>query len=257
MPIGQFADSPMSRYSDRSRALKASVIGARRLTPLVRDEMYALFARHYVATSRPQFDDDLAAKDHVVVLHDAAGRLRGFSTLAVSTMTLTGRVVRIVFSGDTIIDPQSWGSPEFAFAWLRAVGRLAAEKPELPLYWLLIVKGHRTYRFMPAFGLRFVPDWRQPDDASLTALKDEIAQRYFGSAYDPSTGIVACDTSRGYLAPELAIPSDRERARADVRFFLERNPGYTKGDELVCLCALQVENMRPLTQRLFLQGFTG
>jgi hypothetical protein len=55
----------------------------------------------------------------------------------------------------------------------------------------------------------------------------------------------------------LVKTREREASRLDVRFFLQCNFGYTKGDELVCLCALSVDNMRPLTRRLFTQVTSG
>jgi len=37
----------------------------------------------------------------------------------------------------------------------------------------------------------------------------------------------------------------------EVAFFLARNPGYARGDELVCLCELAAEKLRPLARRIF------
>lgn len=245
----------MSRPDNRSRALDAVVAEAAGLSQATRDDMYALFSRHYDATTRARFEGDLAAKDYAVLLRDCTDRLQGFSTLAVSRMEIGGRPLRVVFSGDTIIDPAYWGSQAFSYAWIRLIGRIAAEAPDVPLYWLLIVKGHRTYRYLPAFGLRFVPDWRGTADSALETLKDAIAGKLFGPAYDARTGVVSFERSHGHLAPDLAVPTPREMARPEVRFFLQRNPRYIDGDELVCLCALSHDNMRPLTRRLFTQGF--
>ena len=216
--------------------------------------MYRLFARYYLGASPARFERDLVRKDAVLLLRDGAGALCGFSTVAVFTMLHEGETIKIVFSGDTIVERAPWGSPVFAFSWLRYVGKIAARDPAVPLYWLLIVKGHRTYRYLPTFGLQFVPDWRGPGDAALGALKDVIAERQFGAAYNRAAGIVRFAQPESRLAPQWAGVTPREARRADVRFFLERNPGYARGDELVCLCALQTDNMRPLTRRLFLQG---
>ena len=49
----------------------------------------------------------------------------------------------------------------------------------------------------------------------------------------------------------MAEPRPEELARAPVRFFLERNPGFRAGHELVCLCDMEPANMKPLTLRLF------
>jgi hypothetical protein len=56
------------------------------------------------------------------------------------------------------------------------------------------------------------------------------------------------------LRPKWAAPSERERRREDVDFFLRRNPNYVDGDELVCLCHLSLSNMRPYARRLFSDG---
>ena len=39
-----------------------------------------------------------------------------------------------------------------------------------------------------------------------------------------------------------------------MRFFLEKNPGYARGNELVCVAELAPENMKGLAQRLLLEG---
>lgn len=234
--------------------LKADTCPVRALDEEKRRAMHALFAHYYDDAPFERFCADLAAKDRVILVEDGAGGLAGFSTIAVHAMDWKGQPVRIVFSGDTIIDRPHWGSQTFAFAWLRETGRIRAEAPDVPLYWLLISKGYRTYRYLDAFGLAFTPDWRGRACPDLDAIRDMAARRLFGDAYDAGRGVLSYPRSRGRLAPEWAHLSARELARPDVRFFIARNPGYARGDELVCLCALDASNMKPLTQRQFLKG---
>ena len=238
----------------RAGVLNATVIDVVKLDRDVRRAMYALFERYYLATSPQMFARDLASKDTVILLHDEENRLCGFSTLATCTMNVGGETIRIVFSGDTIVERAHWGSHALAFAWIRHIGKIAAQAPGIPLFWLLIVKGHRTYRYLPAWMLDFTPDWRHPADTWLTALKDATATARFGTAYDREAGVLRFAASQGHLAPEWAGVTPREALRPDVRFFLERNPGYARGDELVCLGELAASNLRPLMRRLFLQG---
>ena len=87
-------------------------------------EMFSLFERYYDGTGFKIFRRDLLAKDRVVLLRDHSGALRGFSTLAVYSREYRGHPLKVVFSGDTIIDEPAWGSHAFAFAWLRWVGAL-------------------------------------------------------------------------------------------------------------------------------------
>jgi hypothetical protein len=234
--------------------LNATVVDVVKLDGAIRRVMYALFERYYRATSPQLFLRDLASKDTVILLQDKGGRLCGFSTLASSSIKVGGETVRIVFSGDTVIERAYWGSHALAFAWIRHIGKIAAQALSEPLFWLLISKGHRTYRYLPAWMLHFTPDWRCPPDTSLTELKDAIATARFGTAYDRNAGVLRFAKSQGHLAPEWAEVAPREALRPDVRYFLERNPGYTRGDELVCLGELAASNLRPLMRRLFLQG---
>ena len=73
-------------------------------------EMYALYERYYEGSSFEVFQRDLLAKDRVVLLRDEDGELCGFSTLAMYARQFEGAPLRVVFSGDTIVDERCWGS---------------------------------------------------------------------------------------------------------------------------------------------------
>ncbi len=232
-------------------ALSARVIPVSAAEPELRDEMWNLYRRFYSGTRRALFDADLAAKDSLLLLRDAAGEIQGFSTIAVGLTQLDGRTIRYVFSGDTIIDRAYWGSQALAFSWLRYVGELKRERPELPLFWFLIVKGHRTFRYLPTFAREFYPHWEYGTPDSIAALMRKLAEERFGDAFDAASGLIRYPESHGHLVEDFAEANEREAAREDVSFFLRRNPGYRNGHELVCLCELSKENLRPLARRLF------
>jgi hypothetical protein len=52
------------------------------------------------------------------------------------------------------------------------------------------------------------------------------------------------------LRPGLVEVPPGRAADPDVRFFLERNPGYVRGDELVSLTSLEPENLTPAGRRM-------
>ena len=232
-------------------ALKSQVIPVFSLPDAERDEMWSLYHRFYAGTNRARFDDDLTRKDSLLVLRDDQQRIQGFSTLALGFAEHEGRVIRYVFSGDTIVDRAHWGSQSLAFTWLRYVGDIKRERPELPLFWFLIVKGHRTFRYLPAFAREFWPHWDHGTPAPIAALMSKLARARFAEAYDDASGVVRYPESHGHLAEPFAEANEREAEREDVSFFLRRNSGYRNGDELVCLCELSAENLRPLARRLF------
>ena len=215
-----------------------------------RDQMWDLYRRNYDGTTRVRFDEDLADKQQAILVRDPDGAIQGFSTLKVWTTAFEGRDIRVVFSGDTIIDPAHWGSQALAFAWLRRAGELRREQPHLPLFWFLIVKGPRTYRYLPTFAREYHPS-RDAENPMLARLAAELATHRYGSQYDPAGGLVRFADSHGHLNGTLAWVSDREARRPDVAYFLSRNPRYMLGDELVCVCELADGNLRPIAQRAF------
>ncbi|MDN3577044.1 hypothetical protein QWZ03_09730 [Chitinimonas viridis] len=224
------------------------------LDDATRDQMYALLARHYAATDRQRFEEDLAAKQWVLLLTDAQAQLQGFSTLHVYAVSHQDRDCRIVYSGDTVIDRAHWGEQGLAFNWLRLAGQLRSQAPQASWYWFLISKGHRTYRYLPAFARCFYPHWQHPTPAFEASLLHRLAQDRFGAHYQAEQGIVRFPQSQGHLQDDLARVNPREQHHPAVRFFLERNPGYAQGHELCCLCELAPDNLRPLAQRLLHKG---
>lgn len=216
--------------------------------------MYALYSRYYDAASPTLFARDLDDKDYVVVLTDGARVLRGFSTLAIDSFEFDGRRHRAIFSGDTIIEHTHWGEQALPCAWLRFAGRLKRADAEAPLHWLLIVKGHRTYRYLPTFAKAFYPTWQRPTPPGTQSLLDHMARLRFGDYYDGGLGLIRFPASRGHLKAEWGEIAATDRAKPGVRFFLERNPGYRRGEELVCTTELAPENLRPRARRLFLEG---
>jgi hypothetical protein len=238
----------------RSSLTTPQAVDAAALGEADRRAMYALYSRYYEASSWRLFAADLAAKDHALLLRDETGAVQGFSTLAVYERSFDGRPARVIFSGDTIVDERHWGQQALAFAWLRLAGRIKAARPEVPLYWLLISKGHRTYRYLPTFSRAFHPSPDAATDADLASLRDYLARDRFGDAYDASAGVVRFAESRGHLRAEYADVPEPHQRLPEVAFFLARNPGYARGDELVCVCELREDTLRPIARRAFLAG---
>jgi len=234
--------------------LHADTMPPEALSPALRHAMFALYDGYYGGTHEALFNADLDEKDYVVLLLDPGGQLRGFSTLTIMRFDFDGQPRRAIFSGDTIIHRESWGEQALPHAWCRLAGRVKCEAPALPLYWFLIVKGHRTYRYLRIFSKRYFPNWRYPTPPAVQALMDRLARLRFGAAYRPELGIVQFPRSRGHLRGAWAHVPAHQRTRPEVSYFLERNPGYQTGDELVCLTELTPGNLGRHVRKAFLEG---
>lgn len=214
-------------------------------------ELFHLYAQYYAPTSLEVFARDLASKSYAIVVRDPQGRIRGFSTVAQSRMLSSVGTIEVLFSGDTVVDRSFWGEQTLPFTWIEEAGRIKAARPEVPLYWLLITKGHRTFRYLPGFAKAYYPGPQR----ELHGLRNEIAQRFFGDRFDRGTGVLQPDLScPTALRPEFA-GLDAARVRSPhVQAFLSQNPGHAQGEELVCLCELSVEKLRPRARAQFLNG---
>ena len=215
-------------------------------------EMVKLYLSYYDASNEAQFFSDLKTKTEVLLVR-SEDCLIGFTTLQLFDWEWQERTIHIVYSGDTIVKPAHWGQQALAFAWIARMGKLKREKPNIPLYWFLIVKGHRTYKYLYTFGKSFYPHWLYKR-ADLAALADALAREKFGNEYNPKTGIVEFSQSKGHLKAEIAEATAAEKQKDAVKYFLKHNPNYRIGHELVCLCEIEEDNMRPLTRRIFAKG---
>jgi len=218
------------------------------LSATLRTDIVNLYLDYYDGSCSQRVLADLDDKDEILLLL-YAGQLVGFTTLKMYQREVQGRLIQVIFSGDTVVHRAHWGQQSLAFACIRRMS-VHRDRAGLPTYWLLIVKGHRTFRYLSAFMTRFYPHWAQ-NDQDLASIAENLAHDRFGTAFNRRSGIVEFAESMGHLKAGYAHPDRREASRAEVQFFLKRNPGYLRGHELVCLCELAEHNMKPLTRRLF------
>lgn len=214
---------------------RAALTAARKL------DMYRLLASHFENVAPEQFADDLEGKDWVVLVEEGP-RLVGFSTLVSFRIRWEGRTLRVVYSGDTIVDPCAWRSTAFLRGWIATVRRLAGASPQTPLYWLLLVSGFRTYRLLPVLFREFFPRFDTATPPRTQALIDHLAWGRFGDRYDRAAGVVRF-TRPQVLRESLRRISPSRLGDPHVAYFTDRNPGHESGDELVCLSDLSRQNL--------------
>jgi hypothetical protein len=216
-----------------------------------RDEMFALMDRHYENMRRSDFDRDLAEKRWVIELVESgSGRLCGFSTQRMLDLSVAGRKVKSLFSGDTIVERRHWGSTALALAWGRLAFAVMDEYRGDELVWILISKGFRTYRFMPVYFREFFPRWDAPAPAWAANIIRAFGQTAFPDRYDAATGIVRAPAEGCRLRPELGNAAVERTSDPHVQFFARANPGHGQGDELVCVAPLTRANFSRTAERL-------
>ncbi len=226
--------------------LHGSVIPVDALSGSDRDRTYAILAEHFEGVTQPMFLRDLCEKQWAIVLRTrATGEIVGFSTQTLLSTTVAGRPVRVLFSGDTIVDRQHWGDTELIRVWGEFALRLADQRPDTPLYWFLISMGYKTYRFLPLFFHEFYPRHDVPTPRREQEILDAVASTRYPAGYDPKSGVITPTNGRVCLRSGIADIGPHRLRDPHVRFFVRKNPKHRQGQELACIAPLCRENLKP------------
>lgn len=215
------------------------------------DTLFHLFQRHYLNVTNEGFKRDLHEKEWIILLRDSQyENIRGFSTLTVMHVAVDDVLIAVAFSGDTIIDREYWGEQQLVRSWYQLMERLRIKCDPMKLYWFLISKGYRTYLYLPTFFKDFYPRYDYNTPQFEQNLIDTLGPLKYPHSFNPKTGVIEFNEPEGNLTDELAQVPARRLRDPNVKFFLKRNPGYVKGNELVCVAEFSPDNLRPLTRRL-------
>jgi hypothetical protein len=212
--------------------------------------MYRVFAENFDGAALENFERDLGTKNWVIILRDPeTGEIEGFSTIALYETTFNDQPLSVVYSGDTIIRPEYWGTPQLPSMWIKTVLEKSASMVQ-PLYWLLISSGYKTYRFLTVFYKEFYPRHDVSTPPELRSLMEHLATQRFGPDYHPDQGVVRFSSGATPLREGVAEVTDQRLHDPHVVFYLERNPGYVHGDELVCITRIHPDNFTPAGRRM-------
>lgn len=208
------------------------------------DAMYALMMAYYENVNRQVFEKDLFEKDWVLVIqNEGSGNIVGFSTQMLINLEYQGENINVLFSGDTILSKEHWGKMTFIQALGGLVMELIKLYPRKDLYWMLISKGLRTYKYLPTCFIEYYPNYKKPTPNDVLKLMQHLGHLKYPESYDPVSGIIQAGRIGQYLKAEYQLLPDP--AKPEESFFNEKNPGFWHGDELLCLAKVSLDNFRP------------
>jgi len=210
--------------------------------------MFRLLTEHFDGVTPERFARDLAEKS-LALLIERGDQLVGFSTLLSWSTKFEDTPLNVIYSGDTIMSPQAWGTTALPRAWVAGVESLRAGLPEGRCFWLLLTSGFRTYRFLPVFWREFFPRFDATTPEFYHRLLNHLAEERFGNQFKKGPGIVRFANPQRLRDGLQLVPHGRERD-PHIAFFLARNPGHALGDEFVCLTELRPENLTAAGRRM-------
>lgn len=226
----------MSDSLNSQKTLKILKIAVKELKSSQIEEMWTLYAQSYGNVLRHQFIDDLKEKDYVFYGTDKNGNFAGFTTAKFYIIHIEGKKTGIFYSGDTMFLPQYWGQRTLHRALAKEVLFFKLRNPGTPIYWFLVVMGYKTYLTMARNFENYWPAYDCPTPAHIQKLLHYIANERFGESYSPTLGLIKPQSGLVYLKGNVA-PVTKEIADGcpEVKFLLEKNPGYAVGVEMPCL----------------------
>lgn len=218
--------------------LSARVVPVASLDEASLARMFALFDAYYEEVSFDVFHADLSRKDDVILLFDEGGDIQGFSTMKNVVVSVHGRTVRGLFSGDTVVAKAYWGQRVLGRAFLAYLFRKKARHPLSPFWWLLISKGFKTYLLMANNFQEYYPRFEQETPAEAQAILDAFARALYPDEYDAKTGLISFERSHGHVRCGIADITPELLENPKIAYFQQKNPTWPAGTELACIARM-------------------
>ena len=212
--------------------------------------MYSLMDEFYDDMTFSAFIKDLAEKDYCILLFDESGSVKGFSTQKIMSVKVQNEDIYGVFSGDTIIHKDYWGSLELYKVFSQYFFEYGRKYKEF--YWFLISKGYKTYKILPVFFNCFYPNVKEETPDYEQSIMHAFGSMKFPNEYDAKSGVIRYTGIKDKLKAGIADITEKQKKDKNVDFFLKANPDFLKGNDLVCLTKLSDDNLKNIAKRLLL-----
>lgn len=231
-------------------SLFAEMIEVNRLSQQQIQTMYSLMNTFYDQVVYSNFIKDLEEKDFCIILLDERRLLRGFSTQKLVRISVEDKDIHGVFSGDTIIHKDYWGSMELYKVFTQSF--LQYSKKHSEFYWFLISKGYKTYKMLPLFFKSFYPNYQVETPKYEKKIMDAFGLIRYPNEYKVSSGVIEYLGLKDKLKEGVADITEKQLRDKNIQFFVEVNPKHNRGYDLVCLAPFNENNLTATAKRLFM-----
>jgi len=213
-----------------------TIVGKILEAPLLNDNdketMYNLMNAFYDDVLPEAFAKDLGEKDYCILLLDESGSIKGFSTQKILKIEVNGESIMGVFSGDTIMHKDYWGSSELFKIFARYF--INYGKQYQSFYWFLISKGYKTYKMLPVFFNHFYPNYKEKTPIFEQSIMNAFGKFRYPVEYNQKTGVICYQGVTDKLKEGVADITEKRMKDKHIQFFIQENPDYFKGNDLVC-----------------------
>lgn len=201
-----------------------------------KEVMYDIYKQYYHNTNFDLFFNDLNEKDGAIMVFETqSNTIVGFSTVVLKHFDYQGKRYRFIFSGDTVIVKEFWGSRALQSTMFKLKLKIRMKYPLDGVYWMLISKGYKTYLLLANNYDDYYPNFDNKHH-NLAPIVEEYCNRFYAKYYDRHSGLLNFGDDYQPLKQSVApITDDMRRKNNKIHFFEQRNPTWIHGTELPCL----------------------
>jgi hypothetical protein len=241
----------MTRLEPKSSVKKITALSA-----VEAYEMHQVFLKYYNNADLETFLKDISKKQYVLLIKDRqSNTIVGFSTIALMNLTYKGKKVLGLFSGDTILEKEYWGSRRWQLTWGLFCLKLKLQNFRTPFFWLLISKGYKTYMLMANNFINYYPRIDKEDEA-LARVVDSYCDQLYPDFYVQCQRVLDFGEQYQNLQSHVAeICDDLRESQPKIRFFEERNPDWRRGTELPCVGIMEIPVLVKFVKKIVREKF--
>lgn len=216
--------------------LKSSCVSVKSLSDNDIEKMYRIYESNYSFVNFEEFQTDLIKKNAVIIVRTlVSGDIVGFSTIMDLELQYNGEKINGLFSGDTILEKQYWGSTALHKEFLQYVIKKKLKHPTRKYYWFLISKGYKTYLLMANNFINYYPRFDKATPEKESQIIAAFSKTLYPKYYNHEKGLIEFPYESARLKNGVAPISDQDLQHPKISFFQTKNPEWESGTELPCI----------------------
>jgi hypothetical protein len=200
-------------------------------------QMHKVFVKYYNNADYAIFSRDIKKKEGSIILKRIDnGEIVGFSTIALIDDKINGKRRIGIYSGDTVIEMDYWGTPKLQMAFISYLYKIRVKYPTASVYWFLISKGYKTYLLLANNMPFYYPRYDKIKDVKRQTLVKDFSNFMYDGYFDENTGLLKFGENYQKLKEDVAEITDEMKIKyPKIDFFEKVNPTWREGTELPCI----------------------
>lgn len=172
-----------------------------------------------------------------IAIYKSKGEIVGISAIDILPEEHNGKKACAIYTGNTWIR-QDWRNANL-IQLLAFISMLEAKAryPRHRLYWFFGSNNYMSYRLLYRNFEQFWPSPDHETPAWELNYMQHLGKVFFGPDMDEETLIWRQKSSRSFKDEDTQL-SNKLKQDPFIQYYLQRNPGYTQGDRLMCMAPL-------------------